>query len=695
MSSGNGIDIEALKAAVPLRGLVERHRVELKRSGRNWKGLCPFHAEDTPSFIVYEDGSAQDQHFHCFGCQARGDVIDFLRLAEKLSFPEARDRLAQEAGQVIRQKAPPRRAPGTRQRAATPEGGETWDPIVPPPHDALKPDLAGCISYEYVGPDGKLWFYQRRFEKPEGKKFGQLTFGVLNGKRGWHSRGPAQPYPLYRLDQLTNADPETTVTVVEGEKAVHAAERLFPDYIVTTWLNGAGSVSHTDWSPLRRFKRVIWWADADKPRKDGKPHGCFLATPAFLKLFPGAEVLDTTGLPDLQDGFDAADLEDSKCDDPEAWLAARLKPAPPDPDILPSTSFAAITPVLSMNDFVEGLFCSTSFVVVYGEPGSGKSFWVLDVCLHVASGRAWNDRAADRGLVIYAALEGGAGIRNRIVAARNRLGLPSDTALELIQLPLDLRNPDGDVAKFIATINALQRRYNLPLRAVVIDTLSRAMAGGNENSPEDMGALVMNSDRVRIETGACIIFIHHSGKDAARGARGHSLLRAAADTEIEITRHENRVSVARVAKQREIEDDASFAFSLESVTLGKNHRGKPVTSCVVLPAEMPETAADGDGVKRGRPSRQSEGKATYAWKLRGILADLILTTGRKGTIGVPPGFDAVTRDSVREAFFDRTTADPEDRSTFTRALNALEQSGVIAVAKGHVWMTGKGADATK
>ena len=93
-------------------------------------------------------------------------------------------------------------------------------------------------------------------------------------------------YPLYRLDRLMQADPETRVIVVEGEKACQAAERLFPDAVITTWLNGAGSVNGTDWSPLRRFKNIIWWADADKPRADGKPKGCFLATPAFLKLFP-------------------------------------------------------------------------------------------------------------------------------------------------------------------------------------------------------------------------------------------------------------------------------------------------------------------------------------------------------------------------------------------------------------------------
>ncbi|MBJ22845.1 MAG: DNA primase [bacterium] len=73
--------------------LVSRY-VELKQAGRNWKGLCPFHNEKTPSFNVNPDR----QIFHCFGCQEGGDVIGFLMKHEGLSFPEATRTLAAELG---------------------------------------------------------------------------------------------------------------------------------------------------------------------------------------------------------------------------------------------------------------------------------------------------------------------------------------------------------------------------------------------------------------------------------------------------------------------------------------------------------------------------------------------------------------------------------------------------------------------
>ncbi|MFE8871946.1 DNA primase [Acetobacter persici] len=83
--------LDELRARTPLSSVVGR-RVKLARSGRNWKGCCPFHGEKTPSFYVYDD------HFHCFGCGVHGDVISFVMQMEGKSFPEAVEELASAAG---------------------------------------------------------------------------------------------------------------------------------------------------------------------------------------------------------------------------------------------------------------------------------------------------------------------------------------------------------------------------------------------------------------------------------------------------------------------------------------------------------------------------------------------------------------------------------------------------------------------
>ncbi|MFT9386975.1 DNA primase, partial [Acetobacter sp.] len=86
--------LEELRARTPLTSVIGR-RVKLARSGRNWKGCCPFHGEKTPSFYVYDD------HFHCFGCGAHGDVISFVMQIEGKPFPEAVQELASAAGMEV------------------------------------------------------------------------------------------------------------------------------------------------------------------------------------------------------------------------------------------------------------------------------------------------------------------------------------------------------------------------------------------------------------------------------------------------------------------------------------------------------------------------------------------------------------------------------------------------------------------
>ena len=92
--------MDELRARTPLPAVVGR-RVRLARSGRQWKGCCPFHNEKTPSFYVYDDGQ-----YHCFGCGAHGDAISFVMQSEGAGFMEAVERLATEAGLDVPKPSP-------------------------------------------------------------------------------------------------------------------------------------------------------------------------------------------------------------------------------------------------------------------------------------------------------------------------------------------------------------------------------------------------------------------------------------------------------------------------------------------------------------------------------------------------------------------------------------------------------------
>ncbi|MBS29195.1 MAG: DNA primase [Alphaproteobacteria bacterium] len=96
--------LEELRARLPVSEVVGR-KVRLTRHGREFKGLCPFHNEKTPSFTVNDDKA----FYHCFGCGQHGDVISFAMETEGLSFPEAIEKLAAQAGLQVPQSSPEER----------------------------------------------------------------------------------------------------------------------------------------------------------------------------------------------------------------------------------------------------------------------------------------------------------------------------------------------------------------------------------------------------------------------------------------------------------------------------------------------------------------------------------------------------------------------------------------------------------
>lgn len=334
-------------------------------------------------------------------------------------------------------------------------------------------------------------------------------------------------------------------------------------------------------------------------------------------------------------------------------------------------------------DFVEGLLCEGALAVVYGDSNVGKTFLVLDVAMHVALGIPWRGREVDQGAVVYCALEGVSGIRNRVAAwmrfhrrhSQDRREIPFAAVPSVI----NLLNSDADVEGLIETILAASANLGRPVRLVVIDTLSRALAGGNENASEDMGALVKSADRIRQATGAMVLFVHHSGKDAARGARGHSLLRAATDTEIEIIRPEgSEVATIKVQKQRELDMDDPGAFRLEVVELGTNRRGKPLTSCVAVAAEAPPEAP--------KRSRLGSAAAIGRQALENALAKSGTRTQRDN---VPLGVPVVPVEVWRREAYEMgiSTGDAEARKkAFQRATEKLVGDKIAAIYGDVAWL---------
>jgi RecA-family ATPase len=216
--------------------------------------------------------------------------------------------------------------------------------------------------------------------------------------------------------------------------------------------------------------------------------------------------------------------------------------------------------------------------LVYGQSNTGKSFLTLDVAFHVAAGWYWNSCRVTQSNVIYVAAEGGTGFSTRISAIAT--GNPDlfETGKEHfhhLPLQLDLHGEE-DVE---ALLTAIAER---PVDLLIIDTLAMSFGAGNENEGKDVTQFLTHIAEIRQTLGCHVMLVHHSGKDQTRGARGHSSLRAAVDTEIEVS-VDGLMHLATTRKQRDLEGGKIAAFTLNVVTLGLDPDGEPMTSCTVQP----------------------------------------------------------------------------------------------------------------
>lgn len=279
----------------------------------------------------------------------------------------------------------------------------------------------------------------------------------------------------------------------------------------------------------------------------------------------------------------------------------------PDPMPIESLSiqwFSTLHEIRYQEQVVKRLLLAGSLFVVFGESNSGKTFWMLDLCLAVAAGQFWRGRPTRRGLVIYVAGEGSASVRARIAAYRaSRPDVADALPFAIVPQPVDFLDPVS-VESLIKTVRDAESESGEKAALVIVDTFARAIANGDENSSQDVGIAVAAADRIRAQIGCCVGFVHHAGKDPAKGARGSSALRAATDTEILIEGTQG-VRTASVTKQRDLECGEPMPFELVVVPLGHDDDGELTTSCIVKHVDG-ETEASGQRTfeLRGRAQRQ-------------------------------------------------------------------------------------------
>ena len=458
----------------------------------------------------------------------------------------------------------------------------------------------------------------------------------------------------YRLPEMLESD---YVVIVEGEKDVDRLHEL--GIVATTNISGAGGW-HTRLAQYFKGKRVyiipdndqagrdrvtkivenLWWHDA------GEIRVCDIC-----KNMPAKS--------DVSDWLDAGNELTMEVLDAGKLVEDPVEDVIDEGNVFELLAADDIQASLATDDFVEGVLISGAMSVLYGPSNCGKTFFASDLALHVALGWRWRDKEVEQGGVIYIAAEGAHGIKNRVAAFKKHHGLVEGVPFAVLPSTVNMSDPAGDIDKLVNTVRLAKNRFGR-IALVVVDTLARVMTG-NENTAEDMGALINNCDRLRHVTNAHVMLIHHSGKAKEAGARGSSALRAATDTEIEIDKH-GMTSTATVTKQRELEISGVFHFTLDVVELGTNPRGKSVTSCIVK--EVESSAAR---IRDRKPTGKQQ-KLVYA-VAKQLLADGI----QQQVFGVDgPIVATITEAELRHSSYERMSNDAKHKSTaFNRALDGL------------------------
>lgn len=323
-----------------------------------------------------------------------------------------------------------------------------------------------------------------------------------------------------------------------------------------------------------------------------------------------------------------------------------------------------------MRWMVRGVLPLEGLTALYGPSGSGKSFLVLDVAAAVASGAFdWFGRRVTQCPVTYCALEGEAGMGKRVKAWSQHNGKPVPDCLRFITQPVDMLD-DADVEELAKAVQSAGGAGGL----VILDTLNRAAPGADENSSVDMGRIIAAAKRLQSLTGGLVLLVHHTGKDATKGLRGHSSLYAALDGALEVNKTDSRREWS-VAKSKDDETGTVHSFKLEIVTVGHDDEGEEITSCVAVVDDS------GAAVKRAKLPAGGNQK---------IALDTLGEPLRKSTEfnkdGAPYGHPCIRLADAVVLVAERLTVEQKRRTERAQqALTALVAKGIYGLKGDWLW----------
>lgn len=440
---------------------------------------------------------------------------------------------------------------------------------IKPPESSVKyssPDLPpakpGWTSVDRYENDSCL-FYDYRYDPPNGKKY--FSPWYFDGSK-WVNEKPPRPtagYPLANLDKIKTG---SVHVITEGSMDGRA---IPPPFIAITWAGGANSYQTYDWTPLKGLDVVLW------PDNDDPGRLCMDGIEAILKpIVKTLKRIDPPGW--LPPKAGAADVDNPA----EIIATARTISKPRKEFPLKKYGDAEILPPQWL---IKGLFEQDSTSCLFGASGSGKSYLALSAACSVATGADFFGHPVKKpGAVVYVAGEGFNGIAKRIKAWEIKNETPVGPAPLYISEASARLCDDQFMVKVnetIAEVSEIESGISL----LIIDTWARNMFG-NENDTADTSKAIDALDRIRNQYKCTVIIIHHTGQAESERARGSSALRAALDTEFQIS-NKNDILTMKNTKMKDGTAPEDMLFDFQYVDIGMvDEDGEPVYSSIISPA---------------------------------------------------------------------------------------------------------------
>ena len=660
-----------------------------KRANGQWVASCPVpshgkgNGDKNPSLSVHigDDGKPL---FHCHGGCSQEEVFNTIR-----------------------------------DRNLLPELEERPDPLA---NIKPLPKVEFQQEWQYQDEDRVTVFVKHRLRVGESGKTYRLYKVDTDGKR-YPTLGDARIVP-YKLPELLDAKTAGRIIyLAEGEKAVDALMSLgvvattahsgaghWPEAI-TEYFAGANVVILPDndlsgWSyarkaaeailPIAKALKVVDLGlqdQGDDAYEFIEAGGGRAELAALVKAAPKINSVDDVTIPErLMTVLQTAPID---VPPPQATTEDIAKEFAPDPPKEADKPKPAKTIKIESWDtiqdepvewLIEGVIPKGSFTALYGPPGSFKSFIALDIAEAIATGRTWMGREVKQtGAVLYLAGEGFGGIGARIKACKMHHQTEDGAPIYIVRHQLNLRSSAEDFNALMMAVVQLVEQTGMEFSLAIVDTLARAFGGGNENSSEDMGAFITAMGKVQEFLNCALMVLHHSGKDAAKGLRGHSSLLGAVDTELELLRFDEQMKgVLTISKQKDGADNERFGFEMVEVEIRPAGLGlsDPVVSLAVQASDSAVNEASSGG----------KGNAGAGRNQRLEMSCLETVVKNKGSIKFIDGLQRMAvdledwRQELRSRMGIDEAGDGKFKTAWSRAKKRLVESKEGGIKDRLVWL---------